>query len=550
MMTGIGSPAPFIKDEPDEYSFDPSRFDSSTNGVDMSRQHIQHLGSWQGANGNIIDPSELSMLQPTFGSQQNLSSSFIAGISGIGDDELVAIQDLPDGNRQQGQLQPHQNNFSNQGNYVQSHGFNPGYFTQPHGSMSVPNNHHHNVYATNAYSSTPDGAPMQSPFVNSFNYGQWQSLQPQRQSFGQYPKSPLSMDSASFDVNVWTRSGFPGEDRSSSSKSPITPKTPGTGHLHLGSSESTSLPGQQIHFNHANRGHQKSVSSQWDNTPGSGHSYLDSPLASPHSGPVHNQISEVLRPGKSASPAKVEYSTHVKPGPSVDAKRQRRRESHNAVERRRRNNINDRIHELSILVPQHRLEDDKIRKHLTNNASLPIGITSNGISPPATSSNLSGSAGRKAAGNIAQGPPVDDKEAGPPKGDVLNGAVSWTRDLMWLLKLKLEHEAILLETIENLGGHSPLHISDDEQRMRSELFPAIKRNESDNERLKYSRQHGSGFWVPNFTDPAGQLLNSASPFGSDTNPVGQEQQLWDFNNNRSDTCEPFEEEQDYAMLIE
>lgn len=33
-------------------------------------------------------------------------------------------------------------------------------------------------------------------------------------------------------------------------------------------------------------------------------------------------------------------------------KRRRRRESHNAVERRRRDNINDRIQDLSILVPE------------------------------------------------------------------------------------------------------------------------------------------------------------------------------------------------------
>lgn len=37
-------------------------------------------------------------------------------------------------------------------------------------------------------------------------------------------------------------------------------------------------------------------------------------------------------------------------------KRRRRRESHNAVERRRRDNINERIQELSTLLPEHLLE--------------------------------------------------------------------------------------------------------------------------------------------------------------------------------------------------
>lgn len=41
-------------------------------------------------------------------------------------------------------------------------------------------------------------------------------------------------------------------------------------------------------------------------------------------------------------------------------KRRRRRESHNAVERRRRDNINDRIHELGTLLPD--MENDGVNK--------------------------------------------------------------------------------------------------------------------------------------------------------------------------------------------
>ncbi|KAG2183484.1 hypothetical protein INT43_006490 [Umbelopsis isabellina] len=44
----------------------------------------------------------------------------------------------------------------------------------------------------------------------------------------------------------------------------------------------------------------------------------------------------------------------------VMEKRRRRRESHNAVERRRRDNINDRIHELGTLLPD--MENDNINK--------------------------------------------------------------------------------------------------------------------------------------------------------------------------------------------
>ncbi|KAI8811563.1 helix-loop-helix DNA-binding domain-containing protein, partial [Cladochytrium replicatum] len=45
----------------------------------------------------------------------------------------------------------------------------------------------------------------------------------------------------------------------------------------------------------------------------------------------------------------------MSPGPrgtlDINEKRRRRRESHNAVERRRRDNINEKIHELSTLLP-------------------------------------------------------------------------------------------------------------------------------------------------------------------------------------------------------
>jgi hypothetical protein len=42
----------------------------------------------------------------------------------------------------------------------------------------------------------------------------------------------------------------------------------------------------------------------------------------------------------------------------VDEKRRRRRESHNAVERRRRDNINLQISELAKLIPQYLFETD------------------------------------------------------------------------------------------------------------------------------------------------------------------------------------------------
>ena len=68
-----------------------------------------------------------------------------------------------------------------------------------------------------------------------------------------------------------------------------------------------------------------------------------------------------------------------------------------------------------------------------------------------------GRGGRRAtgAGSISMGIPREEKDKGPNKGDILNGAVSWTRDLMWALYIKHQQEAELAEYITNLGGTFP-----------------------------------------------------------------------------------------------
>jgi len=55
----------------------------------------------------------------------------------------------------------------------------------------------------------------------------------------------------------------------------------------------------------------------------------------------------------------------------LNEKRRRRRESHNAVERRRRDNINEKIHELSTLIPEHILNP--------NNGEGPVGKPNKGV---------------------------------------------------------------------------------------------------------------------------------------------------------------------------
>ncbi|KAF2154574.1 hypothetical protein K461DRAFT_98305 [Myriangium duriaei CBS 260.36] len=362
----------------------------------------------------------------------------------------------------------------------------------------------------NVYSSTPEGAPIQSPFVhNNFNYGQFRTDNQQRGSMNM-------AQSSGFANNVMRAQHMNNMERKiSESRSPASPHTPGLNNLNLGEPEYpiTGMQQQQHMMNRVS----SSVPTNWENaTPNGPSSWNDSsPYPSPSSVGQHMhhaQISEVLR----SDPDNKINSGPVKPEPglgtlgyhSVEAKRRRRRESHNLVERRRRDNINERIQDLANLVPQHRLEDEKVRKHLQTNSPLSPSITAASMSPPQGASLLSSSAGRR-AGSITQGLPMDDKDKGPNKGDILNSSVSWTRDVMWYLKLKMEQEAQLEELCKSHGIEWPFSRSDDEKRMRSEIQEVVERNVRANNVLPYTRATGSGLRVPGFTNIAGDTLPNA-----------------------------------------
>jgi len=181
------------------------------------------------------------------------------------------------------------------------------------------------------------------------------------------------------------------------------------------------------------------------------------------------------------------------------------------VERRRRDNINERIHDLGTLVPQHRLEDEKVRKHLQTNAPLSPSIANaSGMSPPAATSLLAGPSGRRAttAGNITQGLPLEDKDKGPNKGDILNGSVAWTRDMMWYMHLKLRREQELKELVQSLGGVWPYTETEEERRMNSEICEVLNKHAPAGGFTGYSRAAGSGLRVPGFTNVAGDSVNA------------------------------------------
>lgn len=473
-MVGTGSPAPFIKEETDDLHFNPNRF--GHNGYEMNQQFNQQFNNHENVGG--INPSDLAMggsfsMNNQFGGNNN----YLQGTAGIADDELADSLGNLD----------HQSGF---GNFGQDEHHQDGFYQGHQNGVQVSSMNH-------MYSNTPDDLPIQSPFVQpgNFDFSQYQSA-PQRMGFSTSlhnglprPRMPAAM----------SRNG-------SDTRSPMSPKTPALGNLHLGTPDSGNFASQPIMTN-IHR-HSKSVSiGQWDGTPGSGHSqsWIDSPTQSPHQAAMHHQISEVIHSGKHASlPAKVDITQ------SQDAKKRRRRESHNLVERRRRDNINERIHDLSRLVPAHRLEDEKIRKHINNNGPLSPTLAASGMSPPQATSLLAGGSGRRAAGNITQGLPMEEKDKGPNKGDILNGAVSWTRDLMWMLHKKIMEVEALSERLQQATGEEwTVEETEDERRMRTELLDAVDKNGQGN--FKYSRGPGSGLRVPKHTNLAGEPISQISP---------------------------------------
>jgi hypothetical protein len=445
--------SPYIKAEPNDF-FDSASYSqfNTNNGQNMNGQHMN----------NNINPASLSNSM-----SQNYSS--FSGNAGIADDELLDLH-FESG-------QP-----ANNGTFDFNQGM-PGYLqTQANPSL---------------FSNTPDGGPIQSPFVHDLNYNQFRPNMHEQQFAGTQ--------------SLPQQTGFrPNMQQLNGTRSPATPT--------LKVSEDFSHPGMQPI---AHRQQNSVGNANWDSTP-SGHSWEGSPsMSSPPNGPhsYHLQISEVLKNNNGYHKSGTSLPTKMEPGtgPSTvqEAKRRRRRESHNMVERRRRDNINERIHDLGTLVPQHRLEDEKVRKHLQTNAPLSPSITNNaGMSPPnPASSLLAGPSARRATG-ITQGFPMDDKDKGPNKGDILNGSVAWTRDMMWYMHQKLTQEEQLKQILQSVGKEWPFQVTEEENRMRSEICEVLNKHASQGGFTGYSRASGSGLRVPGFTNVAGDSIGNGDGLGT------------------------------------
>lgn len=462
----------------------------------MAHYGFSQFGGGQGNSNGSIDPRAMSGIHDLNGGSNGYSTG----------SAMIADSDLLD-------MSPQEPNQS-----LGDHGqdFN--------GMSDINMGFSQNMYPShiNGYSNTPDGDPVHSPWASSFNAAQHfrQMQQPfghSLQSPNSFAGSPLANDASndgegSF-LNAKPRprlsqaqSQAMQRNSSSNARSPLGANAVMAG-LNGGSLESPNFGAQPIRTPGGH--HEKSPSGQWMNTPKSlQSSYPGSGLSSPLQHGYSNP--QFMAQAGTSMPARVNGApTNLQ---SQEAKRKRRRESHNAVERRRRDNINERIQDLSRLVPTHRLEDDKVKKLIQN--GTPLSPTLTGMSQPnQATSGLAGPGAKRAAaigaGNITTGLPLEDKDKGPNKGDILNGSVSWMRDLMWMLQLKLQQQEELINTITEMGGSAPFELTDDEKRMQTELMEAMSKSEHEPAPFSYSRFNGSGLRVPHHTDYRGDSLNGA-----------------------------------------
>ncbi|CRK45400.1 hypothetical protein BN1723_019726, partial [Verticillium longisporum] len=130
--------------------------------------------------------------------------------------------------------------------------------------------------------------------------------------------------------------------KGSSTRSPMTAKAAMHG-VSMGSQDSTSFASQSVRTPGI---HEKSPSGQWmqpSNPMAASYNPGFSPVQPGMAG-----LNEVMMKGGTSMPAKLGASQGTAVS-SQEMKRKRRRESHNLVERRRRDNINERIQDLSRL---------------------------------------------------------------------------------------------------------------------------------------------------------------------------------------------------------
>lgn len=489
------SPNTFIKNEPMDspmtgrgFNMFPDNFHSMS-GNEHNHHNEADFNMFGGDRDNI-NPANLTMDQQGFGRNVPPSNGFHAHGMGYGmeindNDLLDTIEGHVDG-----VMVRDPSNFSDFSPMLgPSQQFNFG---------SAPDSFNQNSPMLNVYGqkSFPHRASFNGDMIHTPSSLASPVIQPSDESAPSFDSLPKrKIDRPSGVVRTNSRKDGP-------IRSPITSRAPGLSGLSI----STKAIPQPINGGFP-----------WSANMASSYG-LESTLSSPGLGtsPHHPLSIDMLASAKHASlPSKMDPISSAQ-----DAKRRRRRESHNLVERRRRDNINERIQELSHLVPPHRLDDEKVRKHLANNSALPASLAGSSMSPP-KSATLPPGVARRAGAVPGTSLPGEEKDKGPNKGDILNGAVSWTKDLMWALYKKLKEEQKLREYISSIGGTWPFEETEEEKRMASELIASVEKYGA--ERFNYSRAPGSSLHVPGFTlingEPIGTEGSGNTPDTSASSPV-------------------------------
>lgn len=200
-MTNSSGTMPYIKSEPDDFANNPNRYMRAPNYGNSQNFGNQFTTPQDGAS---IDPSELSM-QNNYGMNYNfgptnMASSFSMGNSGYDDSELLESLDFgnPQGMLDDYSNMPQQNN----NNRV---------------SGSIPMNQQ-------VYSTTPDGPPIQSPYLAGFDYSQFRQM-------GSIPTHMSPLSTSQFAKRPSMQSAH---RKSSDQRSPLTPRTSQMASLQIG----------------------------------------------------------------------------------------------------------------------------------------------------------------------------------------------------------------------------------------------------------------------------------------------------------------------------
>jgi hypothetical protein len=164
------------------------------------------------------------------------------------------------------------------------------------------------------------------------------------------------------------------------------------------------------------------------------------------------------------------------PGLDEEAqKRKRRRELHNIVERRRRDDINERIQDLWRLTPKERIDEVILQEKFSRYFKLP--------GQPSDDTNripLRSESAEEAIAALAPFLDVDWSKS-PNKGQILTSTVRWVAELMQILERKFKEEDELRSFIDELGGIGPFERHPEDKMIREHIAKCMSFLEPSND---------------------------------------------------------------------